>query len=43
LADQESPNNALARLSQYGVDYHFVAEVPSTNDLFVQAINLNSI
>jgi len=43
LADQESPNNALARLSQYGVVYHFVAEVPSANDLFVQAINLNSI
>jgi len=43
LADQESPNNALARLSQYGVVYHFVAEVPSANDLFVQAINQNSI
>lgn len=42
LSDQDTPNAALTELSRFGMVYHFVAEVPSANDLFVQTIAQNS-
>lgn len=39
LADKDHPNEVITGLSPYGIIYHFVAEVPTANDLFVQAIN----
>ena len=42
LSEQDVPNQVLSKLSGYGMVYHFVAEVPSANDLFVQAISQNN-
>ena len=42
LTDQDAPNAVLTALSRYGMVYHFVAEVPSANDLFVHTIAQNS-
>jgi ABC-2 type transport system ATP-binding protein len=42
LKEQDTPNALLAELGRYGMVYHFVAEVPSANDLFVQTIAQNS-
>ena len=37
----ESPNALLHELGKHGLVYHFVAEVPTANDLFVQSIQQN--
>ena len=42
LSEQDVPNQVLSKISGYGMVYHFVAEVPSANDLFVQAISQNN-
>lgn len=41
LSENESPNALLHELGKHGLVYHFVAEVPTANDLFVQSIQQN--
>lgn len=41
LSENESPNALLHELGKHGLVYHFVAEVPTANDLFVQSIHQN--
>ena len=41
LSENESPNALLHELGKHGLVYHFVAEVPTANDLFLQSIQLN--
>ena len=41
LSENESPNVLLHELGKHGLVYHFVAEVPTANDLFVQSIQQN--
>ena len=41
LSENESPNTLLYELGKHGLVYHFVAEVPTANDLFVQSIQQN--
>ncbi len=41
LSENESPYALLHELGKHGLVYHFVAEVPTANDLFVQSIQQN--
>jgi ABC-2 type transport system ATP-binding protein len=41
LSENESPNALLHELGKHGLVYHFIAEVPTANDLFVQSIKQN--
>ena len=41
LSENESPNALLHELGKHGLVYHFVSEVPTANDLFVQSIQQN--
>lgn len=41
LSENESPNTLLHELGKHGLVYHFVAEVPTAYDLFVQSIQQN--
>lgn len=41
LSENESPNALIHELGKHGLVYHFVAEVPTANDLFVQSIQQN--
>lgn len=43
ISEAQEPMAVLNEMSQYGLVYHFVAEVPSANDLFVQTITQNNL
>ncbi|MFV0249043.1 MAG: ABC transporter ATP-binding protein [Tenacibaculum sp.] len=42
LSAKDSPNELLVFLTQQGEVYHFVERIPSTKDIFIQAINKNN-
>ena len=42
LSKEDNPNEVLTALGRHGLVYHYVAQVPTANDLFVQAIEQNN-
>jgi ABC-type uncharacterized transport system ATPase subunit len=42
LSKEDNPNEVLTALGRHGMVYHYVAQVPTANDLFVQAIEQNN-
>ncbi|MFN0730097.1 ABC transporter ATP-binding protein [Polaribacter gochangensis] len=42
IPENESPNQLVSLLTNYGEVQHFLELVPSANDIFIQAVNKNS-
>jgi ABC-2 type transport system ATP-binding protein len=42
MGENESPNELLSLLTNYGEVEHFLELVPSANDIFIQAVRKNN-